>query len=458
MHRALLTCLALVACSTAPEPETFSDEVVFESEHFRLHAHAGDTNACSSSTSDLEAHFSALRDLLGFAWPSGQRIEYRLYSSQSDFEQHAPCSGVLHTDACARDNRVYTTRPVHEHELIHAYLAGVGHPPSYMVEGIADLLSCDYPPWTAPRAEEARTRLSTIDWQSLAQWAPASDRNGDDYQLSAELVRTLLDRFGVQAVLAYYANAPATSNASAVNADFESAFKSGMADLLQQALAENRPDGACLHPYQCAQGPLADSASEALPESCGLTTRYRTLLLAETGFTSVSISAEKQRLPQAFIRSCDGQASPRNDDGQYGRSAVVAALLPSGRYFVGLPGAPVAFNLSRKDTPSAWLANDCASALAAPYAFGSQALNVDVPMDGSTYYIALSTSSADVFVDTDRALPLALCRSCDDDPATCQSVPVAPEALSVNLQGSYVLKLQTSDAPGDFRWLRIRPQ
>jgi hypothetical protein len=38
---------------------------------------------------------------------------------------------------------IFSPHPLQEHELVHAYLAPLGFPPAFFVEGIASVLACD---------------------------------------------------------------------------------------------------------------------------------------------------------------------------------------------------------------------------------------------------------------------------------------------------------------------------
>jgi hypothetical protein len=82
-----------------------------------------------------------MQDYLGFPWPTDLKVDYYKFLDKDDYFRNSECPND--SDSCARDSAIFSPHPLQDHELVHAYLAPLGFPPAFFVEGIASVLACD---------------------------------------------------------------------------------------------------------------------------------------------------------------------------------------------------------------------------------------------------------------------------------------------------------------------------
>jgi hypothetical protein len=158
-------------------------------------AHARDVDVRRS-----EAFMERLDALFGPP-PAGWRVQYYRHASASELQARfgAPATGV--TDL--RTGRVDSVRPYHPHELVHAATGRVGLPPMFFVEGLAVALT-----------SEGRWRGSEIDSIAAEFLAARGDlrdvllhfaleQADRDYALAGSFVAFLLDRYGIEPLVAF---------------------------------------------------------------------------------------------------------------------------------------------------------------------------------------------------------------------------------------------------------------
>lgn len=421
------------------------DDVALSSPHFYYHARRSDLpRPCGDTLDDLERHFETMRAFFGFPWAAGSRIHYWRFADVFALQATGVCGPQL--PACASGLAVYSTETLHEHELVHTYLAPLGHPPAFMVEGLAELVTCDYPPPTDGLEAAALVAALPSDWARLATWTTADDweHSAPLYRLSAELARFLIDQFGVARVTDYYASASPSSDAAAVDAEFQAAFGLTLLEALTSALGRTLRDGPCLRPFACG-APPAIAGTESVAVTCARADLYRRVDVPEAGSVLATVQAAALLAPEPFIRSCDGGPSPR--DGRTGvRDGLGAqwtdlASTAAGSYVIGLPSPPYGFDLTTEIDVAAngHLSSDCAVALAAPLRAQRGGLQINAQTGRPPAYIGLSMPPGSLVTVTAAAGAGSLCDGCDAA-ATCMAVAEG-NGFSAELSGPYVLRM-----------------
>ncbi|HEY6078142.1 MAG TPA: hypothetical protein VIW29_05030, partial [Polyangiaceae bacterium] len=339
----LLASCALVtlACSERAEPAPgfrgFDDEVVLESEHFRLHAHAGDEDACENAPSELERHLAAISAFLGLGEPEVP-IDYYKFESVEELQADGACS-IDKSPGCLHAGQVRTAKLLDAHELIHAYVEP-SRPPWIFIEGLADVLSCDYGPWSRPRDYANFDDVSALDWRELAAWVPDGEaRDLTFYRAGSQLVRYLIDTFGVEAVMAHYRSARSSATPAEVDEDFTSAFDQSLATAWQAALELELPGGPCLTPFECSHERLEVGESWQVEARCGVGYEYKTFELSQEEGVVLSAPEARDVLGErdslGMLLACDGLAQAPTWTSFY--PPRLATRLAAGRYALVLP-------------------------------------------------------------------------------------------------------------------------
>jgi hypothetical protein len=456
-----LACLCLgAACGGQPRPPGgfagFADDQVRTGAHFRYHAHADDPWVCDGTLDELERDFAAITAELGIAWPGGDRVDYFKFRSSAELTATGVCqaAGV----ACTADGAVFAPELLNEHELVHAYLARVGQPPTFVEEGIAVVLSCRPGQFSA----DVLAAAAAVTGPALAAWSRDPAAVLPLYAAAATLVRDLLARFGAAAFLDYYRRA-AKKDPTAVDAAFAAAFGAGIDASLAAAQASLGAGTFCADPFACGAPPLdLGGAAAAVEDRCGVDTSYRTLALPEA--TLVAVSEQGGGSTQIF--ACDQQGhAPAATVGRIagGGGGTLLAPLAAGRYSLRHNGTPVvsAGMLSAAAADPAWLAPACDGANAGAYPFDQSPNELDLaaPRDTGAWYARVSVPEASSVYAGAAGLssgatggPVALCPSCADLPAAtdpaCLLATSGDQALTI--AGSYALTLPTDGAQDDF--------
>ncbi|MEO8211808.1 MAG: hypothetical protein ABI560_01380 [Myxococcales bacterium] len=180
-------------------------DVVLTSPHFRLFVHNGATPAANALL-QLEEHYRDTKAYLGFPEVV---IDYHLFLTREDATEQC-WGGAIERRACASGNRVYTTFGTDEHELIHAYMAGVGSPPPLIQEGIATGLTCGSP--------GSLGGGELLSWQDTVTQTAIS---GIPYQPGFALFNYLVRRYGIEKFVEYYGRARFTLDPDVFASDFE---------------------------------------------------------------------------------------------------------------------------------------------------------------------------------------------------------------------------------------------
>jgi hypothetical protein len=148
-----------------------------------------------------EAYLGQLVSLFG-PTPEGWRIEYYRHASSSALRDRVgfEASGV--TDLSS--GRIDSVRDFHPHELVHAVAGRIGRPPVFFAEGLAVALA-GAGRWHGRDLDETARQALTVS-RSLEPFLTQFTEQDPDtaYAVSGSLVAYLLDRFGIEPMVAFF--------------------------------------------------------------------------------------------------------------------------------------------------------------------------------------------------------------------------------------------------------------
>jgi hypothetical protein len=251
----LLALVLTLGCgSGTSEEQDLPDDRLWESEHFRYHTRQGD-EACEAVLESLERHFELMRGYLGFNWPEGRKVDYYKFRDDADFHRSSGCPADA--AACARGSSVLSPETVHEHELIHAYLAPLGLPPAFFAEGAASVLACS----TAGEVAAVRP------WRDVVGLPYADDDRA--YYEGPWFAGYLLHQYGPGPFLEFYGN---LSYQAASTAEIAATFESSYGETLDAVWDAALADGSrvrCVDLWPCSGPALPlDGTLRTLSQAC----------------------------------------------------------------------------------------------------------------------------------------------------------------------------------------------
>lgn len=294
MYRAV-AALALAGCTSGPELET-----VVDSEHFRVRAEAG-TSLCPEVTGWLEHYAQTLESLFAVSAPV---IDYRLYKDAASLGA-AGCASL----GCAGAGAVDTIFPVHAHELVHVFAERRGQPPHVFAEGLAGVFGCQPSESPAPEAID----VSLVDEILTSEGFDAATARGEPtYPIAASLVRHLLDRFGDEAFLDFYAAAAHDLSRGEIAAVFAERLGAEL-DAELARWSASPPPRICRRDVECSMFSLPAGTLSEVELMCGRLGAPAELPLTievdEPGVYIVEVAGDGLR--GASVGSCEGGA-PRS--------------------------------------------------------------------------------------------------------------------------------------------------
>ncbi len=316
----LLYAMALVsACAPAvPLPEG----VRWSSPHFVYHAELADEDTCAGIMMTLEQHFAQTQRTLGFSWPEGRTLDYYKFRSHAALAGSEQCPPGA--DACFLQDRVMTSSAFDRHELVHAYLAPTGLPTPLIMEGIAEVLSCDGSVPAAP--------APPIGFDDPSLYGRYLPEDAAIYRWGQQFVAYLVQTYPSPQFLELYQKSQLVDSPADFARAFASVYGTSLDLAWQASGAAEGPGRACLFDWECSGVPVSlDGTAASLDRVCDQRDRFRTLELESAATVELRASPEF-----AYVRSCNGsQAAPGEQDpaGLPILYATAFALGP-GRYFL----------------------------------------------------------------------------------------------------------------------------
>jgi hypothetical protein len=387
--------------------------------------------------------------------PEGTVFDYWKFSSVEELHQARVCSRSL-SPACEREKQIYTAKLFDAHELIHAYVDGSA-PPWIFVEGLADVLTCAYGPWSRPRDYANFDEVSALSWTDLVSWQP-SGADGDltYYRAATQLVRYLIDRFGVEPVMSYYRRALFSSDPAIVEEDFSASFEQSLAQAWSDALEIDLPGGPCLTPFECSHELLALGENLRVDHTCGVGYRYRTLELAvPSSFVAEAQGVADWRFERDshdMLIACDGlNGFPYWSSGSAG---PLATRLASGSYalIVPMPADTLQVTLM-----PGGVTDSCEAVEAQAVPLPQGGLIVALPETGDTWHVGFTVMApqmVDLYGSGSGSGVKEVCSSCSDL-NDCTALTGSLEPFSVSSEA--VLKVPTEQRDGNYAIFNVTP-
>ena len=400
-------------CGPQAPPGTF----VGESAHFRLFVDPalGATSlawAQATGLAALETEWSDVETMLKM--PDGKITYYWL----TDDDVRAAC-GDSHEGACTWEQRLEIDSPAlpNAHELTHAYmyLRKQRHPIPFLAEGMAESIACDGVP----------NYFVGVPWPGVV----ATEETSASMIQGGAFLRSLIRRFGIDAVLRYYDQGPERRDPALFAANFESFWGVALDDAWRQIdltssgtyLPTETKICPCSLPPLVPGGPPVDDRARVpywrLPDAGGAS-------LALTGMGGNTVQ----------VLDCAGSEPPIEGEGVLARLDASVA-----RRYVLRPLADVEIG--------AYVTDDCASV--APYTLGPGFFALDgltiavtrPPAGRPPVYVEVVTANS----VTLRGGAQEICPSCAFDQGACQ-----PSNVSVSLMGTTFVRLApyASTLPG----------
>ncbi|MBC7771210.1 MAG: hypothetical protein H7210_01815, partial [Pyrinomonadaceae bacterium] len=419
-----ISALLILGCGDHVEQVDY----ILTSEHFEVRVHPG-AIAPPGMLDGLEEHYRVTQAYLGF--PS-TKVLYSLYGSLAEVQR---ACGILPLEglACARGRQVLASDPWNEHELIHAYLWGVGDPPPIFAEGIAQGIRCggaalpvtvDIPPWQIAVAQPPRGNRAI-------------------YDAGFFLFVHLADTFGIDRFVEFYAETPSTLDPNIFRRQFES-FWGVSVDQTWKDMRLPRAGVSSITAVPlrtpicpCTQSPAltVDGAPRQVParqlislgEVQGVPADW--VLPLPDGDPGPYLFFTKG---STFLRSC---AQDRTFDlrgrelDSSERGMVTVTLLAPERHYVAVAGiGPATVAVTRGE----FLASSCEGAApitVAPDSSGEVSVRVAadaVPADTADWYWRIAVpgpTNVLIKAPLGESATLRVCPSCDQTAADCVDVP-----------------------------------
>ena len=346
----------------------------FTTEHFVYYVEEGAETPCDATADWLERYYSANAKFLGATLPPGERIEYYLAASRETLGCSSPHAWACTQGTMGVASTVRAQAPVHAHELVHANSLLLGEPPVLFMEGIAVVLSCSLGSDGDTMVDTSDPIELLVESEAFAWWL--EEHGTSAYPASASFVRYLLDNFGKDRFLSFYARAPLGGS----RAEIDEVFRDEIGIGLDDAFADwrTRPPlhygDLCLRIMDCDSStpPLVD---EDLAFSCGPTEGYgpfglveaiRRMSVPESRIVHITSETEVQpdakAIPMAYLYGCSGGEAigtswliggfPGTTTGSVKRS--LALDVPPGEYvawFIASPGARVQLDVEERGSP-----------------------------------------------------------------------------------------------------------
>jgi hypothetical protein len=420
----LVCAAALVsACDGDSEVDPSAFVTRGESAHFEYRTQASEDLACTGMMDLLEKHYSVITAYLGTTSPS-DRITYLKFEDVTDMRLNDLCM----RGACAPGAAVWSYQPVHQHELVHAYLANVGTPPAIFQEGVAVALACD----------QVDDEMPSLSWdQAVRSNDPLNEHA--IYTVGSRLVSHLLRRFGAPAFVQLYARLGHHATPSEVDQAMMAVYGSSAEQLWQDALAA--PPG-CIPIWACA-GDAGAIDGSPLPagESCGADEDYRTFTSPDAGGVLVSFSA-RSRLRAG---SCDdpGVEPPWLAHSEFINSAAghIAADIAPGKHYLAFTSSASSIRVQRPPAPIT--GPECAT-LQQPIAVGAgeyPSIHVVIPPGQPVWQVKLRLPDPRLLaISMPPDTQLTACRDCDFAAPECTATDPALPFASVVWSGDYALR------------------
>lgn len=394
-RRTLALCLTLVSCGGSVSADPVPLQAA--STHFRYYATRwlrqinGVRSAAEANRADVYTYFG-LND--------EEVVDYFLLDAD---QIAAHCTDERY---CTVDRQIFTQDELDHHNLIHAYLSGVGEPPRPIREGVAEGLDCYREPY---RSYEPG--LPT--WQDLFRGDQA---NSPAFYISAmRLVRHLLLRFGPARFLAYYRSAADTADPATFAGDFQAFWSIPIDDAWTAANAAG--DVVPLPLCACR-------APAMVPDAPGrwVVERSYAPLAAPPG-ALLTLSLPYSAPDEHTLIDCDRAQANVPVAADYGAGINLIQLDAAPHYLLNEAGGGAAPVL----TAGAPLSHDCAAAGTLALTYDVQRIGIVVPRGSPPMYVRVTAPEAQVLTSAHQNLGVGFRLCSDCSLSDCAPIPATPE-------------------------------
>lgn len=235
--------LLLVSCGIE-KPPVF---LALETEHFEFYREDTLPPACDALAADLEDTFSAFSAYLEVPYPAGHKVIYNQFSTLrylSELCGTGPDSVVAGCYSPDSDV-IASVYPVYPHELVHVLehrIGGPGHHPLLLSEGLASMLGGGAPYDRLDHRVDATLPVEDlIDDAAFVKAHSTPDGGGALYSTSAGFVRYLIDRYGKESFLRFYAGTRGLTSAAETKARFSETLLDQFDDVVADWRSQEQP-------------------------------------------------------------------------------------------------------------------------------------------------------------------------------------------------------------------------
>jgi hypothetical protein len=261
-HFAKVTVTIMFGCLWGCTETTF--EKIFSTDHFDYYLEQGATPPCDDTGLWLERYYHANAKFFGVELSAGKKIEYyRVGNNETLTSECGP-----HLGGCTKETKVYIGSPINAHEIVHANAYLLGDPPLLFQEGLAVILGCELGSDSSGPLDLSETIEDLIESSSFAE--QRESRGSAMYRTSASFVRYLIDTFGVEKFLAFYASASRDSTYDETCAIFQKKMGARLDDAFAdwRKLPPTLPGDVCLRLMDCGED-IPELADGEVHTACG---------------------------------------------------------------------------------------------------------------------------------------------------------------------------------------------
>lgn len=421
-----------ISSCEADNDRVFPNDRLWESAHFRYHSRRSDEGSCEAVLEQLERHFKLIQAYLGFSWPKDRKVDYYKFQDEADYVSNAGCPAK--SDSCSFGSVVLSPHPLQDHELIHAYLAPLGLPPAFFVEGIASIFSCS----------SVVTLATPKSWKEVVS-LPFTDRFGV-YAEGPWFTGYLLYRYGAEPLLSLYERLDyEAASVDQISAAFELVYGETLDVVWNAALASGQ-HVRCVNLWNCSGATLPlDGSRQTVVHACDGRDNTRTFQLNTETDVVMSLYDSDYFAPVSCDQ--DGGYAVSGDESGVVYDTVVAPMNP-GKYFIrGTTRRSVTVGVRTLAAKS--YSRDCTQVEPVDLSareFSSSYFELTIPSDGNPWFVKLHPPSSRTvwWGRLETSNDAETCLSCGE-PLDCKPLE-GSTATQLDVDGNVTLRF-TSATP-----------
>ncbi|HTA21121.1 MAG TPA: hypothetical protein VK989_17640 [Polyangia bacterium] len=347
--------LAIVTLVGACRPKDLPNDQLLTSAHFRYHARA-DAVLDPTIMDRLETHRTEFDATYGV---EPGIVDYYRFRDFADLAANSGCPVP-----CTGGRSVMAVAPLHEHELVHAFMADIGEPARVVAEGVAQYAACIQPNLAFP--------VDPAAWAAAVSSGGYGNESSDEalYDFGQRLVAWMRAQGPPARFVDFYRDGIATFDPALFDVQFERTWGRRLSDVAAEIDVDRYAGSFC----PCT-APAVPADGSSISFAAG--EEYRTLEVAQESRVELTNDGTQQVFPASCARSggfgFDLTPQPTGP-------TVTVARMGAGRYLVATPGIETGTATVRQvQAPEDdW---SCEAALAAPVHVGSEEVVLWVTAD-----------------------------------------------------------------------------